>query len=77
MKIKKIEKIDKEERLSNIYLVTYKKNLFSKTITEKIKETDSKYEYFPGCTVYINKYGEILGPLNKITTALDNFKRSF
>lgn len=73
MKIIKIEKDVKNE----FYFVTYKPNCFSKTITDKFRDSGSTYHYFPDVTVFYKNTGEIVGPLSEITTALDNYKRKF
>jgi hypothetical protein len=66
----------------NIYLVKRKPNLLQKIFgfkekTEKYKDTGKVFTYLPHISVYIKQNGELLDPLNKITTVLDNFKRSF
>lgn len=75
-------KITKIEQKDNIFSVTKTPNFLEyifgfRTKTERYKDSGCVYNSFPSIRAYINEKGEIIGATNKITFALENFKRKF
>jgi hypothetical protein len=75
-------KITKIENEGNIFKVTKNPNLLQrifglKTKVENYKDTGNTYHYFESVHVYINQKGQVLGPINKMTNVLENWRRSF
>jgi len=75
-------KITKIEQQENIFIVTKTPNLIQcifglKTKIEKYKDTGNTYRYFGNIRVYVNQRGQALGFSHKITSAIENWRRSF
>jgi hypothetical protein len=76
MKITKIEKTD------DIFTVTKSPNLIQKLFglkdkSYRYKANGNVYFYFQDVNVYVDQNGKVLGPFNKMTTILDNWRRKF
>lgn len=77
----KITKIEHDETLNGVYLVTFTPNIVENMLgvkpkIEKFKDSGSSYLFGSG-TVYINQLGEKLGNGNRIGEAIDKWRRAF
>ena len=75
-------KITKIEQQENIFTVTKSPNMLQrifglKTKVEKYKDTGNTYRYFDNIRAYVNQKGQVLGFSHKITTAIEDWRRSF
>jgi hypothetical protein len=75
-------KITNITQQDNIYEVTKEPNIIEKifgfkTRIDKYKYIGRTYQSIPSIRVYVNQNGKILGPVHRMTDALENWRRRF